>query len=161
MSKTLPEDQIIDTTSRFFRRCLDIFGMATMKEACRRSQSQIYHYAEDTAHKGSRYQNPVDLILDLFERLRQAGRRDVAVGLVRVLADVIACDVVERGSVVPDKNSVAEECLDDLAPLADLHEAIRRGRSVATVKALAGVVKQEVDEDVAAYEQETKQNEAG
>ncbi|NDV20849.1 hypothetical protein GO013_15670 [Pseudodesulfovibrio sp. JC047] len=152
---------IVSKTSEFFQSCLDALGMPTMISVCRRKEAQIYRYAQDTAHKDETYQNPADLLVNLMERMDQQGRGKHNLELLRVLADSIGCDVVMRDAAVPDKANVPEELLDDLAPLADLHEAIRRKRSLITVKALAGVVKQEVDEDVAAYAQEVKRNEAG
>jgi hypothetical protein len=141
----------------FFRRCLDIFGMGTMKDVCRRSQSQIYKYSEDTAHKDSTYQNPADLILDLFGRLCQAGRRDVAVGLVRLMADAIEMDIADRAPVTPDKATIFEEIVDDHEVLNALYSVLKkepRLERLPLVKSLACNCKREIDENVVKYGEE-------
>ena len=157
MDNNFSSGDVINKTSTFFRRCLDIFGMGTMKDVCRRSQSQIYKYAEDTAHKDSSYQNPADLILDLFDRLDQAGRGDVAVGLVRLFAYRLGVDVTDRTAVVPDKATIFEEIVDDHDVLNALYSVLKKTPSVdriPLVKQLGSECKREIDEDVAKYEEE-------
>ncbi len=161
MANRFSSNEVVSKTNEFFQSCLDVLGMTTMTKVCRRKEAQIYRYAQDTAHKDETYQNPADLLVDLMTRMEQQGRGKHNLELLRVLADSIGCDVVIREDAKPDKATLPEEMLDDLAPLADLHEAIRRKRNLATIKALAGVLKQEVDEDVAAYAQEVRANEAG
>ncbi|MBI9080857.1 MAG: hypothetical protein JEY79_14100 [Pseudodesulfovibrio sp.] len=159
MTAELSSKIVIDKTSTFFRRCLDIFGMGTMKDVCRRSQAQVYKYAEETAHKDSSYQNPVDLILDLFSRLVQAGRRDVAVDLVRLMADRIGLDVAEREEIIPDKATMHEEIFDDHDTLNIFYNELtqpRRVERIQHVKSLAYDCKHEIDENVAKYIEEAE-----
>jgi len=157
MNSNLSSGDTIVKTSMFFRRCLDIFGMGTMRDVCRRSQSQIYKYAEDTAHKDCTHQNPADLILDLFGRLCQAGRRDVAVGLAALLADAVGMDVVDRAPVTPDKATIFEEIVDDHEVLDALYSVLKkepRLERILLVKQLAYDCKREIDENVVKYEEE-------
>lgn len=154
-------EKVISKTSDFFSSCLTVMGREDVAEICHRSEAQVYRYARDMSYRSESYQNPADVLLALMPEMEKRGRHKHNVELLRLLADSIGCDIIEKAKVTPDKDTVGDEMLDDLAPLADLHEAIRRGRSVATIKALASVVKQEVDEDVAAYKQEVTRNEAG
>lgn len=147
-------DSTVSKTSDFFSSCLTVMGREDVAEICHRSQAQIYRYARDMSYRSESYQNPADVLLALLPEMEKRGRHKHNVELLRLLADAIGCEVVEKGKVTPDKDCLTDELLDDLAPLSDLHEAIRRRRGLPTVRALACVLKNEVDEDVAAYERE-------
>ena len=51
-----------------------------------------------------------------------------------------------------DKETLAEECLDDLPALADFHTAMNNKAPMAVVRDLARRCKRDIDEDLAMYE---------
>jgi hypothetical protein len=56
--------------------------------------------------------------------------------------------LIKKDSVIPDKKSLAEECLDDLPALAEFHAAVNIPESkISDVKKLLQKVQQEIREN--------------
>lgn len=156
MGNHFSSDQHITTTNEFFAACLDQLGMTTMVTVCRRKQAQIYKYAQDTAHHDQSYQNPADLILDLFERMEKLNRRSVAVDLMRFMADRIGLEVSERDPAKPDRETIFEEICDDHDTLNAFYSALKqepKPRKIPLVMILANECIREINENTEKYKE--------
>lgn len=156
MARTFSSKGHLSTTSEYFEVCMDFLSPATMMKVCKRSQSQIYKYAKDTAHTDESYQNPADMLMDLNARMKKLGRQDVAVDLLRIMADELGCKIVEAAPVVPDKATMAEEIVDDHDVLNTFYNVLKQppeSSRVSLVKALGDDCKREIDENIAKYEE--------
>ena len=90
----------------------------------------------------------------VLKRLRQEpGGLVIARALVARHAHIVGCELAVKAEIVPDKNTMEAECLDDYPMLTAFHESIRRKEDVQCVRFLAAETKRELDETLATYEQ--------
>jgi hypothetical protein len=104
-----------------------------------RSSRMIDYWAQDPALSADPKRNPIDRLEALFKRLCEDGHRDVALSAVRILAEVIGAQVADREEVVPDKETLHEEILDDLPHLLAYQEALQRNDLEDVDRAKAGL----------------------
>jgi hypothetical protein len=88
-----------------------------------------------------------------LEKLMERGRADFARAAVDYLAAIVGCALVCDH---PDKDNLAEECLDDLPALAAFHTSLRENQPRAVVRELCRKAKQDIDESLALYEDQAK-----
>ncbi len=84
-------------------------------------ERQIHRWASDPATTASNQRNPVDRYEALLRRL-------MAIGAVDVAQAVVARQVrIVRPHDMPDpgRDTIAEECLDDLEAIVDYHRVLR------------------------------------
>lgn len=82
----------------------------------------------------------------------ERGRTDFARAAVDYLAGIVGCTLVCDGEIHPDKETLADECLDDLPALAEFHTALREGQPLPVVRELCRKAKHDIDESLAIYE---------
>jgi len=111
-----------------------------------RSSRMIDYWAQDPASSADPKRNPVDRLATLLVELDRQGMRETAKGALRILAGAIDCRIVDRDEVIPDKDTILEEIVDDLPML------------LAYQQALQGKDLEEVDHTKAELERELAEN---
>ncbi len=111
-----------------------------------RTSRMIDYWAQDPAFSAEHKRNPIDRLVMLLRELDQNGMRQVAVSALRLLANAINCKVIDRNEVVPDKETLYEEILDDMPCL------------LAYQSALMGTDLEEVDRTKAELDREMAEN---
>ena len=111
-----------------------------------RSSRMIDYWAQDPSSSADPKRNPIDRLVTLLVELDRNGERDLARGALRILAGAVDCLIVDRDEVVPDKDTIMEEIVDDLPML------------VAYQRALQGKDLEEVDRTKAELERELSEN---
>ncbi|WP_152427656.1 hypothetical protein [Desulfotignum phosphitoxidans] len=91
-----------------------------------------------------------------LEKLMEKGKDDFARSAVDYLAAIVGCTLVCDGEIRPDKDTLADECLDDLPALADFHTALREKQPLPVVRELCRKAKQDIDESLALFEGQEK-----
>lgn len=100
-------------------------------------------YVSDESVRGN-YIEKHDIIL---QRLMSDGYDEIAQAIVAHHANLVGCDLVRvRRTVVPDRDNVEDEMLDDYPALTEFHRAIRKGADIDTIIALKNSVIDELDE---------------
>jgi hypothetical protein len=107
-----------------------------------RSSRMIDYWAQDPDFSAETKRNPIDRLEELLRRLCEADERDAAKAALRILAHATNCYIRDRSDIHPDKETLAEEIIDDLPRLVDYHQA------------LLGTDLEEVDRARAALERE-------
>lgn len=90
-----------------------------------RNSRMIDYWAQDPDFSADPKRNPIDRLEGLVRSLVENGAHEVAISVVRILAAAVNCDVVTRAAVVPDKETLLEEILDDLPFVLRYHEALQ------------------------------------
>jgi len=111
-----------------------------------RSSRMIDYWAQDPDFSAETKRNPLDRLEELLRRLCESGEREAAMAALRILAHATNCYIRERSEVTPDKETLAEEIVDDLPCLVDFH------------RALQGTDLEEVDRTRAELERELNEN---
>jgi len=112
----------------------------------------LERWSTDPAYAESTTKNPLGMLGITLEKLMERGRADFARAAVDYLAAIVGCTLVCDGEIHPDKDTLADECLDDLPALAELHKALLNDSPRAEVRELARKLINEIDEDLALYE---------
>jgi hypothetical protein len=90
-----------------------------------RSSRLVDYWAQDPKFSADPKRNPIDRLEGLIKSMKENGAREAAISIVRILAAGVDCDVVPRSKVVPDKDTLIEEILDDLPFVLRYHEALQ------------------------------------
>ncbi len=90
-----------------------------------RSSRMIDYWAQDPALSADPKRNPIDRLATLLVELDKSGKRDLAKSAIRILAGTINIRIVDRAKVVPDKDTIYEEIVDDLPCLVAYQEALQ------------------------------------
>jgi hypothetical protein len=90
-----------------------------------RNSRIIDYWAQDPAFSADHKRNPIDRMEALLGKLCECGRREVAISAVRILANQTNCTVQDREEVIPDKDSLLEEILDDMPYLINYQKALQ------------------------------------
>lgn len=85
---------------------------------------QIHRWAADPDTTESHQRNPVDRYETLLNKLMALGHIDIARSSVRRQARIVGCFLRQVDMPRSDKSTIAEECLDDLAVVADYHKVL-------------------------------------
>lgn len=89
-----------------------------------RSARMIHYWAQDPHFCADPKRNPIDRLEKLLERLAEAGRRDVALAALRILGQKLNCTINTRCEVIPDKETLLGEIVDDMPCLIAYQEAL-------------------------------------
>lgn len=116
------------------------------------SERTLERWSADPATTESITKNPLGMLGITLEKLMERGRADFARSAVDYLAGIVGCTLVCDGDIKPDKDTLADECLDDLPALAELHQALLKDSPRSEVRELARKLINEIDEDLALYE---------
>ncbi|WP_024333094.1 hypothetical protein [Desulfotignum balticum] len=112
----------------------------------------LERWSADPATTESITKNPLGMLGITLEKLMERGRTDFARAAVDYLAGIVGCTLVCDGEIHPDKETLADECLDDLPALAEFHTALREGQPLPVVRELCRKAKHDIDESLAIYE---------
>ncbi|MCP4599164.1 MAG: hypothetical protein GY847_01275 [Proteobacteria bacterium] len=131
--------QIYDTARKVLKtKIFEIYG--------NRNSRMIHYWAQDPDYSSDYKRNPIDRLELLINYLVEAGKRDVALSVLRILAGRVDCTIEERKEVIPDKETLLGEIVDDMPCL------------VAYQKALEGDDLEEVDRAEAELQRELAEN---
>ena len=111
-----------------------------------RNARMIDYWAQDPDFSADPKRNPIDRLELLLCALTDSGRRDIAMSALRLLAGVINCAVSSRDDVVPDRDTLLGEIVDDMPCLT------------AYQRALEGDDLEEVDRTEAELQRELAEN---
>jgi len=120
------------------------------------SERTLLRWSANPATTQSITKNPLEMLGITLEKLMERGRADFARAAVDYLAAIVGCALVCDGEIHPDKDNLAEECLDDLPALAAFHTSLRENQPRAVVRELCRKAKQDIDESLALYEDQAK-----
>lgn len=113
-------------TWQFYSACIYHLGKSFLTQLYQRSERQIERWSADPDTTESHQRNPIDRYEVLLTRLMERGLVEIARACVRRQTRLVDCELMRREDVpVPDKKSIAEECLDDLPALAEFHRVLR------------------------------------
>ena len=118
------------------------------------SERTLERWSADKAMTASVTKNPIIMLGITLEKLMERGKIDFAQAAVDFLARIVGCHLVTIEDASPDKKTLAEECLDDLPPLAAFHSAMNNREPVSVVRPLHRKAKGELDQDMALYEKQ-------
>ena len=142
------------TTWQFFHACRKILGDTCLQKIYKRSNKQIYRWSANPDFCEDVEKNPLDRLIVLVRKLAEVGREDIAFAGVRILADVLDCEVVPREHPTPDKATIADECLDDYPAIVAFHKAIEEGDPPELVRHRLRDAVRELEETMEKYLQE-------
>lgn len=100
--------------------------------------------------------NPADRIQSIVEALVQNGESEMAQALVNYIAQPLKCRVTPIQSPTPDKEYLADECVDDYCAKSKLDVMMRAGQSLEDVMQQAERCRREIDETIVLYKEECK-----
>lgn len=141
-------------TWQFYHAAKHHLGIAFLQKLFKVSPRQIDRWACDPDFAESSQRNPMDRYETLLKKLMELGATDVARATVDRQAAIIGCSLVCDGEIIPDKDTLTEELLDDLPAIAKLHTAISEGQPMGVVRDLAAKAINDIREDLAAYERQ-------
>ncbi len=136
---------------QFFLSCRRILGDTFMTTLFSRGSRQIYRWSADPDFTAESERNPLDRMVTILQRLHEQGRTDVSVAALTIMADAIGYDISPKELVVPDKNTLEEEMLDDYPALTAFHSMIRDKAPIDKIHHYAKAVKRDIDETVIKY----------
>ena len=131
---------------QFFHACRVILGPEVVGRICGRCKRQAYRWAADPRYCDNVERNPIDWLGDLFEMLIEIGRRDIVLAGLRTLAEKANTEVKDLEPCCPDKETIAEECLDDYPAVSAFHTAIREGQDTKEVQRRKEAAIREIEE---------------
>jgi len=119
----------------------------------------LYRWSADPSHVEHTQANPLDRLIAVLQKLCEVGREDVAEDTVALIAEAIGRQIVASDEVFPDGDSIEEECLDDLPPLVEFHNAIRGNKDIQEVEKLKRAVERELAETYEKFKQKKEKEE--
>lgn len=152
MGTTAP--QIPVKSWQFFTGCRRLLGDSCLQKLFKVSLRQIQRWAADPDFAEDTDRNPADRIEVLLSRLMEIGRGDVARAMVSKLSITVDCELRCLDEVIPDRETLSDELLDDHLPLARFHEAVRNGEPLVLVHELYQKAREELEHSYAMYARE-------
>ncbi|MCK5312771.1 MAG: hypothetical protein KAJ62_11710 [Desulfobacteraceae bacterium] len=140
-------------TWQFHNACKILLGMTSLTKLFKISPRQIDRWACDPDFTESSQRNPMDRYEALLKKLIEIGSFDMARRAVDRQARIVGCKLITT-DIVPDKDTILEELLDNLPVLAEYQEAIRSNKPIETIRSLHRKLINELDEDLVLIEQE-------
>ena len=95
--------------------------------------------------------NPVEKFEEILRDLSERGHEMESIAIVGRLAAIVGCDLELPWSKEPDKQTVADECLDDYPALTRFHQAVRGTEGTDVVRHLRDMAVQEIRETFERY----------
>lgn len=95
--------------------------------------------------------NPLEKFEETLRDLMDRGHEADARAIVGRLAAIVGCDLELPWSKEPDKQTVADECLDDYPALTRFHQAVRGTEGTDAVRHLRDMAVQEIRETFERY----------
>ncbi|WP_051295088.1 hypothetical protein [Maridesulfovibrio bastinii] len=126
-------------------------GAKELQKIFQRGQTQINRYCSSPISEDHQ-RNPLDRIHILFSNLCEAGGEEIVRASINHFADIIGCRVAEQGEIVPDKDTVEEECLDDYPEKVAMDNMIAASEHPEKVRRQGEKTCREIMETVISYE---------
>ena len=145
------------TTWQFFHAVRKVLGEAFLQKLYKKSPRQIYRWSANPDYCEDVEKNPLDRLIVLIKKLAEVGREDIALAALRILADILDCDVVPRSHPIPDKPTIADECLDDYPAIVAFHKAIEEEEPPNLVRYKLREAVKELEETMEKYIQDRGQ----
>ncbi len=144
---------------QFLKACTKIFGTSFMLNLFKISERHFAMWRADSRYvvKESVRTNYIEKHEELLQLLiEEPDGEFIARSIVSKHANVVGCEIFVKNQVIPDKNSIEEECLDDYPPITKFHSAIRENKDPAVVEFLGDEARKEIDETVQKYKLDTE-----
>lgn len=125
----------------------EVLGKNGLRAVFQKSGTQIGRYCQGPACQ-DRQRNPVDRMRMLAERIHNSGQTELAIITINYIAEPLACRLQPISCPNPDKQNIAEECLDDYPEKTKLDELILKNANPNAVMLQAEKCKREIDETV-------------
>lgn len=131
--------------------CKEILGVTELQKIFSRGHTQVNRYCMNPKFEDSQ-RNPLDRIRLLIEKLTKQGQALAARTMLNHLAEPLGCRMQPVEEVVPDKETIEEECLDDYPELVELNRLVSMRANPATVRTQAETAIREIQETCALYD---------
>jgi len=139
---------------QFYSSCIEIFkhrgGASFVAKILGVSTRQVHRWACNPDFSESSQRTPMDRYETLLRHLLEMGRHDVAMGCADRQAHVVNCHLIIN-DVIPDKDSLPEELLDDLPVIAEFHTSAMNLDDEEIVRELFRKAENELKESFQAY----------
>lgn len=134
----------------------DHIGVRELARIWGRSEAHCYRWTRDPEAKAKKNidndasPNP---IYRIQETLRELSKHNppIAKMLAESLIEIIGSSIPCKSQITPDKETLAEELLDDLPHVVAFHQAMMEGKHPGVTGALCAMAKRELDEDQQMY----------
>lgn len=133
----------------------DTLGATSLQKIFSRGQSQINRYCSTPIHEDHQ-RNPLDRLHLLFSKLEEAGEKELVIAALNHLGTSVGHRVQETPQFIPDKQTVAEECLDDYPEKVELDRLISSNAPPEIVRRQGEHTCREIMETVTSYEEHFK-----
>lgn len=127
-------------------------GQTEMQKLFSVGQTQINRYCRNPAFTSDSERNPIDRLQLMIRLMVEQGAEDEARAIVSMLCDEIGARPERCQAVEPDRNTLAEECLDDYPAVALTHELMRSGEHPRITRASTDKAKDELEQTQVLYE---------
>ena len=145
------------TARQFLKACSKIFGISFMLNFFKISERTFAMwradkgYVDETSVRTNYIEKHEELLRLLME---EPDGEFIARSIVSKHANIVGSEINIKSPVIPDKESMEEECLDDYPPITKLHNAIRTKLDPAVIEFLGDEARKEIDETVQKYKTE-------
>ncbi len=114
-------------TFEFFQFIKKAFGKTYLNKIFSIGGTQIQRWCRNPrmAYEDKPARNPLDRLEAVLTDLVEGDYKDIAYLAVSRLARIVGCELQEVGWPKPDKNTIAEEILDDLPMIAGFQKTCR------------------------------------
>ena len=111
-----------------------------------RSKRSADYFCQDPLATVDHHTNPLDWMRQLMEVLVANGHKEVAKSGLRLLAGAAQCEIRDCREVVPDKDTLLEEIVDDMPALIEYQRALQ-GDDLELVDRARQLLIRELEED--------------
>jgi len=137
-----------------------ILGLATFQRLLGIGTTQANRYCRNPKFTSDSENSVLVRLRNLFDELHDAGEPDEVRQMLNYLAESINERCGGKATTAPNKDTVAEECLDDLPSLALVHELMQTGEHPRVVRDAFDKHVDEVGQDLDLYETQWEQEHA-
>ena len=142
----MTEERIVVKSWQIYDRARKLLKREMYRIYGNRSARLIDYWAQDPDFSAEAKRNPIDRLQALLEAFVEAGRTDLALNAVRLLAGCIDCAVEPREPVVPDRETLLGEIVDDM-PCLVAYQVALEGDDLEEVDRCEAELKRELAEN--------------
>lgn len=139
------------------RQAKKALGITTFQKLLGVGTTQANRYCRNPKFTADSENSQLVRLRDLFDELRDAGAEDYVRQMLNYLGESIGERVGGRAFTQPDKDSLAEECLDDLPSLVLVHDLMKTGEHPRVIRDAFDKHVDEVGQDVELYERQWRE----
>ena len=140
-------------TWKFFSTARKVAKDEYYKTFGNRSKRSADYFCQDPTATVDHHTNPLDWMIRTIELLIENGEADTAMSGVRILAAAAGCELKKCTDVVPDKDSLLEEIVDDMPALVAYQNALQ-GNDLEAVDRTRQALIRELEEDRVSFIEE-------